>query len=342
MYATSSGIIDRSRRLRRFAAIVLLGLAAAAAPAAGPAPRLDCDQPVFNFGRVPPDTPDLRHTFVLKNTGTVSLRIQDIGQECGCTDIVLSHKLIAPGGESRLSATFSVQGREGRVRKFLYVYSTDPERPKFALSFEGEVEPEVVFEPAGVLFGAVSRDTAVRREVTVRFARGREDEIVKVESSHPAFAADLAIVETGRCYRVTVHTVPPMAGVQSFARGAIRLHTQRRRPVPLEFAVSALAAAEVLVAPDVLLVPASGTEPVTRYATLRPGSAPPFRILAVEPPDPSLKTTVRPAPGGGWQIRIDGVRPGRALAGKILRIRTDLPERAVFEIPFQVDAAPGP
>lgn len=326
------------RRVRFIAGV--LGLVAAVA-SAETGPRLVCDDPVFRFGRVAPDAPDMRHTFVLRNSGDVTVHIADVGQECGCTDIVLSNRILPPGAESRLSVTFSVRGREGRVQKFLYVYSDDRRTPKLGLSFEGEVEPEVTFEPAGLLLGPVSRDAPVEKTVLVTFARGRDDEIRGAESTNPAFAATVETVEARKQYRVTVRTVPSQFGTKSYMRGAIRLQTVRRRPLPVEFSVSAMAMAEVLVAPDAILVPPSGTEPVTRYATLRPGRVKEFRIVSIEAPDPALKTSVRPAPGGGWQVRMDGLRPGRALEGKVLRIKTDLPGGGVFEIPFRADLAPG-
>jgi hypothetical protein len=66
---------------------------------------------------------------------------------------VVSAKVIPPGGEGQVKATFDTKGRKGKTNKKIYIYSNDPSNSKYALSLKGEIVVEVEVNPTRLNFG---------------------------------------------------------------------------------------------------------------------------------------------------------------------------------------------
>ena len=77
----------------------------AAAPPADPgaAPRIVCEEPIFDFGDKN-NSESVEHNYVIRNTGNVSLEIQDVRASCGCTAVKPSQNTIPPGGDGFITA----------------------------------------------------------------------------------------------------------------------------------------------------------------------------------------------------------------------------------------------
>ena len=71
---------------------------------------------------------------------------------------MVSAKVIPPGGEGQVKATFDTGGRKGETKKKIYVYSNDPSDPKFALSLKGEIIVEAEVNPARLNFGNFGKE----------------------------------------------------------------------------------------------------------------------------------------------------------------------------------------
>ncbi len=77
---------------------------------------LSLEQDSFDFGIVP-NNAKTSHTFWLKSTGDDTLKILKIIPGCGCTQVPLSKKEIAPGDSSALEIIFSSGQRNGKTVK---------------------------------------------------------------------------------------------------------------------------------------------------------------------------------------------------------------------------------
>ena len=60
---------------------------------AKPTPKLECLEPVYEFGTVDGAKP-VSHTFQIRNAGDAELLIRKIHAPCGCTSFLLSNKTL--------------------------------------------------------------------------------------------------------------------------------------------------------------------------------------------------------------------------------------------------------
>lgn len=80
--------------------------------------------------------------FKFKNTGKTDLLIDYAKAACGCTASVPADKIIKPGQESWITATFNSTGRLGLNTKTVTVGSNDPDNPTITLKFKVNVEKD--------------------------------------------------------------------------------------------------------------------------------------------------------------------------------------------------------
>jgi hypothetical protein len=123
------------KKILFFAAVLTLPVLASAVQG----PKLVCDEPVFNFGRVDPSV-TLTNVFTLRNEGDLSFVIKHVKTSCGCTKARLNKWIIAPGETARLTAIYSAARRKGPQKKALAVISKSGE-PALMLYMAGFVEP---------------------------------------------------------------------------------------------------------------------------------------------------------------------------------------------------------
>ena len=176
-----------------------LGLCLATARAATNQPRIFCDTPVYDFGRIG-STSGIDHAFILKNAGDVPLGIANVRACCGSTASLDTNR-IPPGGEGRLAVRAATRGHIGTLKKVFYVRSNDPQEPYYQFRVEGTVTnidlpqsspvPVAVHaSPADVDFGRIRDDAAAQRTVTIE-AFPTALRITNMFCSSPWFRAEM-------------------------------------------------------------------------------------------------------------------------------------------------------
>lgn len=140
----------------------------AAAPPADPgaAPRIVCPEPIFDFGDKN-NSESVEHNYVIRNTGNVSLEIQDVRASCGCTAVKPSQNVIPPGGEAFIAARLDLRGRSGMQIKTITVSCNDPATPQLVLQMKGNAIQPLRAEPASLFFGRVDPGAPRSREFAV-------------------------------------------------------------------------------------------------------------------------------------------------------------------------------
>lgn len=70
------------------------------------------------------------YTFSFSNTGTAALVIKNLVPDCGCTDVLLSQKVIKPGENGKIEVIFNSRGWHGSQYKSVSIASnaTTPSR----------------------------------------------------------------------------------------------------------------------------------------------------------------------------------------------------------------------
>ncbi|MBN8550754.1 MAG: DUF1573 domain-containing protein [Deltaproteobacteria bacterium] len=124
-----------------------------------PKPQVKIENPVFDFGTVAQGV-RVSHNFVIKNTGNSDLMIHRIVPACGCTAASTSGDVIAPGKDGIIKVDLDTSDFSGEKLKLVRVFTNDMEDPSVGITIKGNIEPNVVIEPARVTFNAVVRGSS--------------------------------------------------------------------------------------------------------------------------------------------------------------------------------------
>lgn len=153
--------------------------------------------------------------FVVKNTGTDSLRIIQVVPSCGCTEPQWSKKPIAPNESAVISIGYNSTGRSGVFHKGIQVIAnSNPSTHE--LQIEGEVIPRQIvggvlsgnlhFSMTNTFLGTVQIGETVRQHLYVQNKGTRPVRIREVSWEHkdnvfvsypqrPIFAGEVIMIE---------------------------------------------------------------------------------------------------------------------------------------------------
>lgn len=82
-------------------------------------------------------------TFVFKNEGTKTLIITEVDSGCGCTEVKISNKTIAPGQEETIEVIYNSAGEIGKQLKTITLFS-NADQPKKQLFIRANVTNELI------------------------------------------------------------------------------------------------------------------------------------------------------------------------------------------------------
>lgn len=101
-------------------------------------PTITAEEKTYDFGTI--TTGDVvTHNFVVKNTGEQKLDIEKVKASCGCTAVTPDKNELEPGDSTSIKVSFNSHGRRGVQKKYVYVYSNDPNHQVIRLSFTTKV-----------------------------------------------------------------------------------------------------------------------------------------------------------------------------------------------------------
>ncbi|HID93128.1 MAG TPA: DUF1573 domain-containing protein [bacterium (Candidatus Stahlbacteria)] len=133
-------------------------------------PKLIIKERVWNFGTIK-QYMRVTHNFLIRNEGQAPLIIKRLRTTCGCTAALTTKQKIAPGESGEINVTFSSGYRKGRVTKYVYVESNDPDEPLVKLTVTGIVEvvpsPHISVTPANVDLGVIWTDSKIKTILNV-------------------------------------------------------------------------------------------------------------------------------------------------------------------------------
>lgn len=101
--------------------------------------RLEIDETTFNFGYIP-QVCKVAHTYVMRASGTDSLKILNVKPGCGCTKAPIKKEVVAPGDSTAVELIFtSIESYRGIVQKTATVTCNDDARGTFSLRFKATI-----------------------------------------------------------------------------------------------------------------------------------------------------------------------------------------------------------
>lgn len=140
--------------IKKSVLFVALLLLTSALGFAEPLPKIELDQPVYDFGEVIRGQL-VEHTFTFRNAGDSDLVIDRVKSTCGCTGVLLSNKNIPPGESGTIKATFNSSRFNGAVKKNILLYSNEPSGKPATFTVKGIVIDPLVSSPARLMLGEV-------------------------------------------------------------------------------------------------------------------------------------------------------------------------------------------
>ncbi|HEV3025803.1 MAG TPA: DUF1573 domain-containing protein [Pirellulales bacterium] len=112
-------------------------------------PVAQIDELVYDFDRVKNKTMDLRHNFVIRNTGNATLEVTNPVPSCKlCVFVDSLPEPIPPGASGELAIRWNVElYDDDTFRRSVTVRTTDPERPEVVFVITGKVVQPLVVTP---------------------------------------------------------------------------------------------------------------------------------------------------------------------------------------------------
>jgi hypothetical protein len=168
-------------------------------------PHIEVSETTFDFGSMYQNEA-VSHTFRIRNTGTATLKLEQVKSTCGCTAALPAQREIAPGGETDLKVTFQSGSMRDRIVKHVHIDSNDPAQPRVTLTITGQVKVEIEVSPRGIYIGKLGIGEVVERTVEITPVDVKSFRLLGATSDHPAVKvskpAPLPDREPG--YRLTI------------------------------------------------------------------------------------------------------------------------------------------
>ena len=145
---------------------MVLSLASWTALAAFAGPSIQFDSERHDFGHVEEGS-KAKVEFSFKNVGDADLEITKVDNSCGCADINIGSKKLAPGESSKITVVFRTIGCAGKVNRRIDVYTNDPGHVGVGLRVSGVVDVIATNDPERLNFGTVKPGSTAIHTVRV-------------------------------------------------------------------------------------------------------------------------------------------------------------------------------
>ncbi|HHT9120887.1 MAG TPA: DUF1573 domain-containing protein [Candidatus Hypogeohydataceae bacterium YC41] len=164
-------------------------------------PRLSVPESSHSFGQIYRGE-KVQHRFLLKNIGDGELEIRKVRASCGCTAAEPSRKIVPPGGEAYIEATFNSHNFVGKVTKTVMVDTNDPAEPTYTLTLEALILEEVVADPSRLILGQIRQGEGKNINVVVKSPTGLDLKVLSAQSSSKALQVASTEKEADGVYAV--------------------------------------------------------------------------------------------------------------------------------------------
>ena len=159
------------------------------------APKIVCDEPIFDFGEKS-NSEFVEHDYPIRNDGTLSLEIRNVRASCGCTAVKPSQDVVSPGGEASIRARLDLRGKNGFQQKTITVECNDPATPNLILKLKGTAVQILRAEPSFLFFGRIGPDGARSRTFDIISGKG-PIQIVSYRTDNPGLRLTPVAAEPG-------------------------------------------------------------------------------------------------------------------------------------------------
>ena len=195
-------------------------------------PSLVVEPPTIDLGIL---EGDVRVPFActLRNAGDAPLRIHEVVPTCGCTVVLFTDSLIAPGDAAPLTGAFHSRKLEGNVLKSIFVKTNDPERPRAVVLLRAWVQREVTLSETSVSFGDVAPGEPGEKTILIRPAKDLFLVILGVDGCEGLVRAELSDGERAGDRILRVALLPQPEGTVLDDTLYVRTNAPGRETIPI-------------------------------------------------------------------------------------------------------------
>ena len=311
-------------------------------------PRLEFDEPVIDFGRVP-DHETRNARVVIRNAGSSPLTVQKVVPTCGCTTVGFKTPVTLPaGGESILTLDFDPKG-SGKQEKYVQVVSNDPRRATSTVTIRADVVATLTAEPRFLALGRVTAGAPVLGSIEITAA------VDGCDLSGAKITGDLAAHATpsitrlndpsearGR-WRVDVNIGPAVPWgwhtASMVVNGTIDTPSDQR-PIEMKFAMNGSFEGSIIADETLIgLLTMKPGQRIDREVTLQRADGRGLTCLSatIAGGTPGLRASVEPLDTGRtrWRVRLEGTAPNApGSVGGTVVVTTDDPANPVVAIRY--------
>jgi len=133
------------------------------------APRVEVDQPTYNFGVVT-NRSFLVHDFILHNVGDTNLIINQVVSGCNaCLRVGINQTNLPPGGTATVRSYLDLRQMSGSESRAILLVSNDPKTPSCVLELLGVVVPSYSIQPTAMHLDLSAGQQSAEAEITPLF-----------------------------------------------------------------------------------------------------------------------------------------------------------------------------
>jgi hypothetical protein len=291
-----------------------------------------------NFGTVAKGA-TTEHHFVFKNLYRDDVHISGVRTSCGCTSPIVVNDTVKSLETGEIIAHFNTDRFTGQRGATLSVMIDRPQAAEVQLRVDGMIRTDVVVNPGGVNFGAVSQGSETQQTVTIDYAGGQSDwQVLRLNNTNPYIDAKLIVPTANssrRSYQVFVRLKENAPA--GYLHDAVTLVTNDPSVPELPVAVEARVTAPLSVSPaSLILGPVPSGQKITKQIVVQ--GKKPFRIMSIVCDDTQCFELPVDADAKSWHvlpIAFTGRDTGKRTC--TLKIETDLPNAPIVEVPVHVD-----
>ncbi len=133
-------------------------------------PRIQFDKEVWDFGKTKQGK-ILNHVFKFRNTGDTTLLIKNVRTSCGCAAALVSDKEIPPNKNGEVKVTFNTRGYGGKVSKYIYIESNDPDQPTKQLTVIASIDvppqPKISLDRYSIDLGLILESEKLQTSIAI-------------------------------------------------------------------------------------------------------------------------------------------------------------------------------
>jgi hypothetical protein len=318
---------------------------AAAQPTPGPAPVIDIQEKIKDFGVVPKGE-KLKAVFEVKNTGNAPLEITQVRPTCGCTVAEKPAQPIPPGGSAKVVAEVETKDFSGPISKAVLVFSNDPANSQVNLVIKAEVKSfiEVLPRPQ-ILFRSLLQGEPTEEKLKLVSGDGSDFKVVSIDTGGGPFEtsfrqlpdAERVADRKGSQWEVTIRV--PAAAPEGLLNHKVTVKTSAAKAPEVTITIAGAIRPIIQVIPAEVNFGKVTNEAVIGHNILLINNRAGFELKVEEAKvdDPELTTEVITLqPGQRFQVAVS-LKAGAAKGNhkSVLRITTNDPMRKLIEVPVQ-------